>query len=402
MSDCYLNNCSSFSENKGRRETSPNALPWGAPRDAAAARLWTAGYPCRLQVQMISMFKFFTQKPKRTLFLKQVNQPLLQLLLALVLLASPIQAEVVDRVVAEVNDDLITLSEIEDAARGMLKRVALEVPAQDRLEAINQVRQEVLQNLIDKKLIEQEAEKQQIVVSEAEVDEAFEQVLRANNISRQDLLEELKQNGLDEATYRNNLRTQIYQTQLVNRDVRSKIVITEEVILDYYDTRYTKHIKEGSYYLLQIGIGWGETEGLEQDPSASDEQKQAAFQKAERVHKLARSGQDFGELARKFSDLPSASEGGDIGVFEEEEMASYMRNAVTSLNPGEVSPIIETPVGYQFFKLLSSKEGGIVMQTPYDSVKEDIREQLYREALQKDFKNWIDDIRQRAYIRVSL
>jgi peptidyl-prolyl cis-trans isomerase SurA len=402
MSDCYLNNCSSFSENKGRRETSLNALPRGAPQHTAAARLWTAGYPCRLQVQMISMFKFFTQKPKRTLFLKQVNQPLLQLLLALVLLASPIQAEVVDRVVAEVNDDLITLSEIEDAARGMLKRVALEVPAQDRLEAINQVRQEVLQNLIDKKLIEQEAEKQQIVVSELEVDAAFEQVLRANNISRQDLLEELKQNGLDEVTYRDNLRTQIYQTQLVNRDVRSKIVITEEVILDYYDTRYTKHIKEGSYYLLQIGIGWGETEGLEQDPTATDEQKQAAYQKAERVHKLARSGQDFRELARKFSDLPSASEGGDIGVFEEEEMASYMRNAVTSLNPGEVSPIIETPVGYQFFKLLSSKEGGIVMQAPYDSVKEDIREQLYREALQKDFQNWIDDIRQRAYIRVSL
>lgn len=347
------------------------------------------------------MLRPFKETPLQTFPFNKIHL-MLQFLFGLVIMISPIQAEVVDRVVAEVNDDLITLSEVEDAARGMLQRVALEVPAQDRLKAIGQVRQEVLRNLIDKKLIQQEAEKRQVQVSEAEVDEAFEQVLRANNMSRQDLLEELKQNGVDEATYRDNLRTQLYQNQLINRDVRSKIVVTEETILDYYDTSYTKHIKEGSYYLLQIGIGWGETEGLEQDQTVIAEQKQAAAQKAERVHKLARSGQDFRELARKFSDLPSAPEGGDIGVFEEEEMASYMRNAVTSLNPGEVSPIVETPVGFQFFKLLSSKEGGIVMQAPYESVKEEIRERLYREALQQEFENWIKDIRQRAYIKVSL
>ena len=83
-------------------------------------------------------------------------------------------------------------------------------------------------------------------------------------------------------------------------------------------------------------------------------------------------------------------------------MASYMRSAVTSLNPGEVSAIIETPVGFQFFKLLSSKEGGIVTLAPYAQVKEEIRETLYNQELRREFEEWIEKIRSEAYIRTSL
>ncbi len=321
---------------------------------------------------------------------------------ALVLVGTPVDAEVVDRVVAEVNNEVITLSEVEEEGQGIFKKIALEVPAQDRLSAVEQVRKNILRSLIDKKLIEQEAAKQSITVTDKEVDESFEQVLKANRLSRDELLRQLDENGINEAAYRDNLKSQLYQSKLVNRDVRSKIVVTEEDILDYYDTSYTKHIPEGGYYLLQIGIDWGETESEDQDPAVVEERKQSARQRAERVHKLALSGSDFKELARKFSDLPSAAEGGDIGVFEEEEMASYMRNAVTSLAPGEVSSIVETPVGYQFFKLLSSKEGGIVMQSPYAEVKEEIREKLYQQELRKEFDAWITDIRERAYIKTSL
>lgn len=311
-------------------------------------------------------------------------------------------AEVVDRVVAEVNDEVITLSEIEEEGRELFRKIALEVPAQDRLSAIEQVREDILRSMIDKKLIKQEAIKQGITVTSEEIDDMVEQMLLANSISKEQLLAELEKSGADEAMYRSNIEIQIYQNKLLNRDVRSKIVITEEAILDYYDTSYTKHIPEGGYYLLQIGIGWGETEGEDPDPTIIEQRKDSARQRAERVHKLALSGNDFKELARKFSDLPSAAEGGDIGVFDEDEMASYMRTAVTSLNPGEVSAVIETPVGFQFFKLLSSKEGGIVMQAPYSQVKEEIREKLYNQELRKEFEEWIKEIRDEAYIRTSL
>ncbi|NNF47152.1 MAG: peptidylprolyl isomerase [Desulfofustis sp.] len=310
--------------------------------------------------------------------------------------------EVVDRVVAEVNNEVITLSEIEEEGKGQFKQIALEVAPENRFNAIEQLRKDILRSMIDQKLIRQEAAEQGIIVTSEEIDGMVEQTLLANNISKEQLLAELEANGIDEDSFRSNLESQIYQTKLLNRDVRSRIVITEEAILDFYDTSYTKHIPEGGYYLLQIGISWGETQGENLDPAVLEERKLSALQRAERVHKLAQSGSDFKELARKFSDLPSAVEGGDIGVFEEDEMASYMRGAVISLNPGQISAIIETPVGYQFFKLLSSKQGGIVTIAPYSEVKEEIREKLYDQELRKEFKEWIEQIRGEAYIRTSL
>jgi peptidyl-prolyl cis-trans isomerase SurA len=309
------------------------------------------------------------------------------------------QAELIDRVVAEVNDEVITLSEVEEEGQPFFRKIAIEAPPQERDEAIARARVDVLDGLIDKTLIRQEAEKQGISVTEEEIDAAFQQILATTNLSRESFLEQLYESGLDEVTYRNNLQSQILQNKLVSRDIRSKIIITEDKILEYYDAQYTRRVDEGSYYLLQIGVSWGETQVSESSVATIEQRKVDARKQVERVHKLARSGQDFRELARKFSDLPSAADGGDIGVFEEDDMASYMKNAIISLKPGDISSIVETPVGYQFFKLLSTKEGGIVIQEPYDTVKDEIREILFQEAMQSEFREWIKGIKERAYIR---
>jgi len=309
------------------------------------------------------------------------------------------RAELIDRVVAEVNDEVITLSEVEEEGQAFFRKIAVEAPPQDRDEAMARARVDVLDGLIDKTLIRQEAEKQEISVTEEETDAAFQQILATANVSRDTFLERLYASGLDEVTYRSNLQSQILQNKLISREIRSKIIITEDKILDYYDAQYTRRVDEGSYYLLQIGVSWGETQVSQSSAGAIAEEKINARKQAERVQKLARSGQDFRELARKFSDLPSAADGGDIGVFQEDDMASYMKNAVLSLKPGEISPIIETPVGYQFFKLLSTREGGIIIQAPYDTVKDEIREILFQEAMQSEFKDWIKGIKERAYIR---
>ena len=118
------------------------------------------------------------------------------------------------------------------------------------------------------------------------------------------------------------------------------------------------------------------------------------------MRSLALAGQDFKKLAHEYSDLPSAVDGGDIGVFKENEMAPAMRKAIIGLKPGEVSTIVETPSGYQVFKLLSSQEGQIVTKVPYESVKDEIREILYRQEMQKLYKNWLEELRSQSYVRV--
>lgn len=322
-------------------------------------------------------------------------------LMAAIMAPPSAYSELIDRVVAEVNDDVITLSELNEEGEVFIRKIITEVAPEEREMVLQRAYQDILDGLIDKMLITQEGASRGITVSEEEIDGTIDGIIRSSNISREAFLAELETKGIDEKIYRSNIESQILQNKIVTIDIRSKIVITEEMILDYYDTTYTNRVEEGGYYLLQIGIGWDEDEE-ETDPAVVQQKKLEAQQRAERVHKLAVSGNDFKELARKFSNLPSAADGGDIGVFQEEDMASYMQKAVMSLDPGAVSSIIETPVGFQFFKLLSNREGGIVMQTPYDSVKEEIREELYNQAMQAAFVNWIDGIREKAYIKKLL
>ena len=306
----------------------------------------------------------------------------------------PLSAEVVDRSVAVVNNDIITLSEVNEIGKPLFQRVAEQTPAGELGEALLQARKTVIEKLIDKKILLQEAKRYNITVSEEEVDAALLRILERNRTTVEQFREEIATMGLDENQYKEDLKDQILSSKLVNIAVRSRVIVPEEKIIDYYDMHYTERVGDGGYYILQIGSSW--------DPSASDlnAAKMEAKKKAERVHSLADSGKDFKELARQYSDLPSAVDGGDIGVFREEEMASSMRKAVTALNPGEISTIVETPSGYQIFKLLSSQEGQIITKVPYESVKEEIRETIYQQEMQTLYQSWMKEMREQAYIKI--
>ena len=317
-------------------------------------------------------------------------------LLSLLPHGTAVLAEVIDRCVAVVNSDVITLSEVNEAGKPLFQRVAEQAPAGELANALQEARKRVLDKLIDKKLLLQEAKRYKMSVSDEEVDKALGRILAQNHTSKELFRKELARMGMSEAQYREDLRDQILSSKLVNVAVRSKVIIPEEKIIDYYDMHYTERVGDGGFYILQIGCSWDDTlSGKE-----LEEARAKALKKAKRVRSLALAGQDFKKLAHEYSDLPSAVDGGDIGVFKENEMAPSMRKAVTSLKPGEISEIVETPSGYQIFKLLSSQEGQIVTKVPYESVKEEIREILYRQEMQKLYKNWLDELRAQSYIRV--
>lgn len=308
-------------------------------------------------------------------------------------------AELVDRVVAVVNDDVITMSEVNEEGKGFFKKITEQAPATQLDEALRRAREEVLNNLIDKKLIAQVAAKENVSVSPEELQAAAEQMLINNKLTRETLDSQLAQMGMSYEAYLETLRNQILQSKLVNYEIRSKIIITDDMILDYYDTHYTKHVSQGGYYLMQMGFIWGRDNSANGSAPAKYADKVDAKKRAERVRELVLNGQDFRTLAQKFSDLPSAADGGDLGVFQADEMAPYMQEAVLKLNPGEVSEVIETPSGYQFFKLLSSQDGQIVVQASFDSVKEEIRNKLYEQELKGEFDDWVKKLKEDAYIK---
>ncbi len=319
------------------------------------------------------------------------------LLLFLFLLLAQVfaaHANIIDSCVAVVNDDVITLSEVNEAGKPIFQRIAEQAPPEQLAEALKQARQTVIDKLIEKKLLVQQAKQMQISVSDEDVDRALKQIMKRNGTTMEQFRAELARMGMDEQQYRENLRDQILGSKLINYEVRSKVIVPEEQIIDYYDQHYTEQVEAGGYYILQIGV----TVDSEGDNPA--EAKKTARKKAERIRSLAMGGQDFKQLARQYSDLPSAVDGGDIGAFQEDEMASYMRDAVTSLEPGEISPVVESPDGFMLFKLLSSQEGKIITKVPYESVKEEIRKTLYQQEMEKRYDSWLEEIRSQAYIKI--
>ncbi len=303
-------------------------------------------------------------------------------------------ADIVDRVVAVVNDDVITMSEVNQEGKALFRRIAEQVPPERLEEALQQARQNVIEELIDKKILQQEARKYDLKVTDEEVDRALKRILERNHTTMEQFRSELAAMGMNEQQYRENLRSQILSSKLVNMEVRSRVIIPEEKIIDYYDTHYMERMGDGGYYLLQIGINV--------DPDALDQEqaRAEARKKAEQIRKRALAGEDFKELAKKYSDLPSATDGGDIGVFKADEMAPAMREAVINLKPGEISAIVETTSGFQIFKLLSSKQGQIVAKVPYDEVKEEIRNILYQQETKALFDRWLKKMRKNAYIKI--
>ena len=327
--------------------------------------------------------------------MKLLNFVILACTLA-VLNFSTAQANIIDSCVAVVNDEVITLSEVNEAGKPMFQRIAEQVPPDQLAEALKQARKTVIDKLIEKKLLLQQAKLMNISVSDEEVDSTLQRILARNNTTMEQFRTELARMGMTEAQYRTNLHDQILGSKLINYEVRSKVIIPEEQILDYYDKHYTEQVGAGGYYILQIGITL-DGKDMPDDPEAADK---LARKKAERILGLAQSGRDFKELARQYSDLPSAVDGGDIGAFQEDEMATYMREAVTRLKPGDISPVVKAPNGYMIFKLLSSQEGEIITKVPYDSVKEEIRATLYQQEMEKRYDDWFKEIRSQAYIKI--
>ncbi len=302
------------------------------------------------------------------------------------------EAELVDRIVAIVNDDVITFSDLNREGAALFRQITRQAPPEQVERALLQAREEMLGNLIDKLIVEQRARKIGLSVSDGEVDAAVERIITRNNVPREKFLAQLALMETTEKQYREHIRSQMLQERLVEYEIRSRVVVSEERMKEYYERQYAEKTREESYHILQMGFSW-------QDDSP--EAKAGARQRAETVREQAIAGQDFRTLARQHSDLPSAVDGGDIGVFARDEMNAAMQRSILALQPGQISPIEETPAGYQFFKLLSDR-GDASLQGSYESVKEEIRKRLYEEDLNNQFKKWVKELRDEAYIKKML
>ncbi len=297
-------------------------------------------------------------------------------------------AEIRNRVVAIVNDDLITLYELNAKIKELTGLDPGDLKAVDEGRYLK-TRRDVVDLLINEKIASGKIRELGIHVTDKEVDAAIEKIKADNHLTQEDLLAELKEQGMTYEKYRSNIRKELERVELVNFEVKSKIIILEEKIKEYYEKNKKQFTSNEKVRLAVIVL-------RQEDPSDPDETR-SLNHKAQEILGRLKNGENFGELARKYSQGPGASEGGDMGFFKSSELNPKLREVVREMSAGEVSGPITMPSGIQIIKVLEKHGGGV---RPFEEVKDAIYGILYREELDSRFSSWMKELREKAYTKI--
>nr|NIP38125.1 hypothetical protein [Candidatus Dadabacteria bacterium]NIS07907.1 hypothetical protein [Candidatus Dadabacteria bacterium]NIV42159.1 hypothetical protein [Candidatus Dadabacteria bacterium]NIX14897.1 hypothetical protein [Candidatus Dadabacteria bacterium]NIY21493.1 hypothetical protein [Candidatus Dadabacteria bacterium] len=238
--------------------------------------------------------------------------------------------EVIDRIVAVVNDDLITLSDLNNYISSIPKQSAVQID-----------RDRILNDLVEQMILNQEADKLGISVSDPEIDMSIENIRVKTGMTHEQMEEMLKKENLTKEQFRNQWRLQILSGKLVSSIVKGKIAVTDDEIEGLYREYYGEVENSDEVQIAHILISF----------DASEEEQ--ALQKATRVAELAKSGNDFSKLVSEYSDDTfSKDREGVLGYFKKGELVSELEVVVASTEVGKVSGPVKTVSGFHIVKVL--------------------------------------------------
>ncbi len=311
---------------------------------------------------------------------------------SVMLLSMPVGAEVVDRIVAVVNNEIITLSEFNKAFEPYAKNIEENYKGKDKEAVINQSRNMFLQRYIDNILIEQEAKKSHgIVIKDEEVAEAIKGMLAKNNSSMDDMLKSLAREGKTLESLKKEVRNQMMRMRLLRREVRSKIIVSDEEIGDYYNKNRQDYEGKEAVRIKTIL--------LSPPPKADKATRSKVKNEANKLRKRIINGESFESLAAKYSQGPEASKGGDVGFVEKGAIIPELESVAFSLPAGKLSEVIETGNGFYIIMVVDKRGASL---KPINVVREEIRAKIENEKLENKYNEWITSVRKKSYIEVKL
>lgn len=313
---------------------------------------------------------------------KRICRRVILLLVFVIYTDSLYASMLLDKVVAIVNKEVITWSEL---YKSMEFEAISEVKAlseAERRKVFKENETFFIEGLIDKKLQLQAAKALDIDASKEEVTEAVESVKKKYAMSDKDFEGALKKEGLTIEEYKKNLAEQIILSKVVGQQVRNKLVISDEEIKDYMAGN-----KDASYRVRQIFF-----KKTEKGPD-----RNALEAKANEVFKRLKNGESFSLLAAQFSDDPSGKAGGDLGNIKKEHLGKEFLEALSNMNAGDISRPFWTDRGIHIIKLEEK-----VDTANLDELKEIMKRKLFEQKFNEAYKNWVRSLREKAYIEVKL
>ena len=300
------------------------------------------------------------------------------------------QAELVDRIVAVINDDIILQSEFDVAANLFRKSVQQQNPDVVVSNILTQDQKNVIINqMINDKLILQQVSQYGIKVNDEEVNSNIERIKSVRNLSDAAMLRMIELDGMTYEEFKTKIKDQLLQMRLVNRQVKSKVIITDAEVRAYYDANKEVYGGRAKYHLRQILVRTAS--------STADDEKRSTYSMIQSIYERLKSGENFSELAKVYSQSSSAKEGGDLGFFELRLLAPQIRAAISNLPKGGFTNIIESDQGYQ---ILYVEDIETTQGQTFDDAVSAIEEKLYTERMEEKFQAWLTELRKKAHIQI--
>ncbi|MBN2033459.1 MAG: SurA N-terminal domain-containing protein [Deltaproteobacteria bacterium] len=293
-----------------------------------------------------------------------------------------------NRVVAIVNNQIITLHELNNTIKELTGHSAEDLKLRNEEQFLD-ARRQILTRLMDEKIAEEKIKELNIKVGDRQIDAAIEKIKLDYRLTQEDLLTRLEQDELTYEKFRQRIKAQIERAQLIDHEVKSKIIISDEDIAKYYEQNASSFGREAEVHLASIFL-------MRKNPDDPREMEDL-MRRGEEILARLKTGEGFAQVAKKFSEGPGADEGGDLGTFRWGQLDPEARRVLEGIQEGECTDLLVRPNGIQIIKILE-KQGG--EERPLEDVSDAIYEVLYRQEVDRRYNEWIEGLRKSSYTRI--
>lgn len=299
----------------------------------------------------------------------------------------------IEEIIARVNNEIITLSEYQkarDAAQDDAKQECQGRCTPEQLQTDIQDRQKnTLRDLIDQSLLVQRGKDMGVSV-EADVIKQLDQIRIQNKLDSMEALEKaVTSEGMNWEDFKNSIRNKVLTQKVIGSEVGSHITISDDEITKYYDAHKADFVRPEQVVLREIEVN---TQGK------SPDELPALKKKAETALKRVQDGEDFGEIAKRFSDGPTKSDGGYLGAYKRGELSKEIEDKVFVMKRNDLTDVMETKQGYLILQVLEHYDQG---QQPLDKVRNEINEKLYNERLEPAVRDYLKTLREESYVIIK-
>jgi peptidyl-prolyl cis-trans isomerase SurA len=299
---------------------------------------------------------------------------------------------VVEEIVARVNNDIISLSDFQKSGQSLAQEVQQDCqncPAAQIQTRVKDRQKNLLRDMIDQQLLIQRAKDMGISV-ETDLVKRLDEVRKQNNLpTMEDLEKAVEAQGIVWEDYKTQMRNSLLTQSVISKEVGGRMEIGNDEVKQYYEAHKQEFNRPEEVELAEIFLS---TEGK------SPEEVAAVRTKAEDLHSRLGKGEDFSQIAKRYSEGSTAEDGGHLGVFQRGQLAKQLEDTVFGLDKGQTTDVIQTKTGFEALKVLDHYQAGL---QPLEKVEGEITNEIYRHKMDPALRDYLAELREESYVQVK-